>query len=70
MKYEKEAKELFRGVFFDIDEDDWGEFESEVFKATGLSYEKLSDDIETGVNNGYSVEFQIKLLKDLLNSLK
>jgi hypothetical protein len=71
MKYEKEVKQLFRDAFYEswMDDEDWVEFEAEVFKAIDSSYEKMSKDIEVGVSNGYSVEFQIKLVKDLFRSL-
>lgn len=42
--------------------------DEEGLKALGLSYQKLSDDLETGVKNGYTVEMQLWILKTILRS--
>lgn len=51
-----------------MSDDDYKEAQCMFFETTGITKQKLSDDIKTGVNNGYSVEYQIglanKLFKD------
>ena len=39
----------------------------ETFKQMDINKQKLSDDIEIGVKNGYTVKQQIELLKRVLN---
>ena len=40
----------------------------EMVKAAGKTMESLSDDIQTGVDNGHSVDMQIALCKLLLST--
>jgi len=66
--YEKEVKKLLRDLFFEfwMTEDDWEEFLIELETKSNISIKKLSDDIEIGVNNGYSVKKQLELVKKVL----
>jgi hypothetical protein len=65
MKYEEEANNILNELFREswMDDDDWDGFINDLFKLTGLSVDKLSEQLEQGVNNGYSVEKQIEILK-------
>ena len=66
MKYENEINEVINIV---CPKESWmadeehQEIIEETFKQMGITKQKLSDDIETGVKNGYSVKLQIELLK-------
>jgi hypothetical protein len=67
-KLEAILKEVFLEPW--MDEGDWKEFEQELFMQTGTSYEKMESDIKEGVKNGYKEDFQLKLIKDYLLSLR
>lgn len=71
MNYLTEAKELIFDLFFEdwMDNNDWIQFQDEFLETTNLTYEKISEDIEIGVNNGYSVEQQKELIEKALKYL-
>ena len=50
-----------------MSEEDYNEVISETFKQLGTNREKLSNDIEIGIKNGYSIETQFALVKRVLN---
>lgn len=64
------VKNLFRELFFEswMSETDWAEVEADLLRQSNTSYEEMAKDIETGVQNGYSVDYQVKLMKDLFKS--
>ena len=70
MKYETEINEILNTV---LPKESWmtneehQEIIEETFKQMGINKKKLSDDIEVGVKNGYTVKQQIDLLKRVLN---
>lgn len=68
MKYKKEVEELLKELFFEswMDDDDWVEFLQETQRVGGISIGDISKDIETGVKNGYSIERQIEILRQIL----
>jgi hypothetical protein len=67
MKFEKEINDLLNQL---IPKEGWmNDLEHEkivemTFKTMGITKQKLSDDLEVGVKNGYTVEQQIALLKE------
>lgn len=65
IKYEKEIKSLLRDLFYEkwMDEEDYLEIQEEVFKETGITIQELSNQIEIGINNGYSLDFQLNLMR-------
>ena len=70
VKYENEIDALLKDLLYDeswMDDEDYKEVIEETFKIMGITKQKLSDDIEVGVKNGYTVEQQIFLLKRVLN---
>lgn len=69
MKHENEINKLLSDLFREkwMDDDDWSEMLSEVFRKSGLSIERLSIDIEIGIKNGYSVEQQIEKIQEMFN---
>ncbi len=68
MKYENEINALLKSLIFEywMSEEDVTFIIDETLKITGITKQSLSDKIETGVKNGYSVESQIKKIKDNL----
>jgi len=70
LKYEKEVNQLLRDLFYEdwMGEGEWQEFIQLLLRENKLSIGLLSKQIETGVNNGYSVDYQIKLLKVITKS--
>jgi len=70
MKYENEINEIINTVLPKegwMTDEEHQEIIEETFKQMGINKQKLSDDIETGVKNGYTVKQQIELLKQVLN---
>ena len=69
MKYEKEIDDFLREIIYEswMSEEDYNEVISETFKQLGTNREKLSNDIEIGIKNGYSIETQFALVKRVLN---
>lgn len=70
MKHETEIDNLLKELLYDeswMDDKDYKEVIDLTFKTMGITKQKLSDDIETGVKNGYTVKQQIELLKRVLN---
>ena len=58
MKYENEINEIINNVIPKeglMTDEEHQEIIEETFKQMGITKQKLSDDIETGVKNGYSV---------------
>lgn len=69
MKYELEIDKLLRDLLYDkswMDEEDYQEVLELTFKETGISKQKLSNDIKLGVKNGRTVEKQIELIKNAI----
>jgi predicted type IV restriction endonuclease len=67
MKHEKEIDELLKDLFYDetwMDDEDYEECLELIFSLTELSKQKISDDIEIGIKNGWSLEKQIRVLKE------
>lgn len=70
MKHETEIDNLLKELLYDeswMDDEDYKEVIDLTFKAMGITKQKLSDDIEIGIKNGYTIEQQIDLLKRILN---
>lgn len=69
MNYLEEAKSLLREIVWEswMDEEDYEAIVKEMFEKTNGSYEELAKDIETGVNNGFSIQQQKDICKFMLN---
>ncbi len=65
IKYEKELKELFRELFFEswMDESEYTEMEGAIMSVCNTSYKRMSDEIQVSIDNGYSLEFQLDLIR-------
>jgi|GEM_PF-2431175 len=68
IKYEKEIREFYSDIFKSeyLSDEEWEEALNEVFNTPGYSIEEISQRIEVGVKNGYSLGFQFNLVKLLL----
>lgn len=65
LKHGKEIAEvLFKDKMSDSDKNNYLECFMEI---TGTTLKKLNDDIQTGINNGYSIEFQMNLLSAMFS---
>lgn len=70
MKHEAEIDKLLQELVYDKNSEmEYEEFIDIVFKSTGITKQKLSDNIEEGIKNGYSVEEQIKVIKSILKQI-
>ncbi len=71
MKHEKEINQLLKDLFYDewMSDLDYNNLIDEVMKELKTSKQQLSDDIETGIENGHSVETQFKLVKTMLRMI-
>lgn len=70
MKYETEINQILDTVLLKeswMTDEEHQEIIEETFKQMDINKQKLSDDIEVGVKNGYTVKQQIDLLKQVLN---
>ena len=72
MKYEKEINELlYEMVYQDwMDDSEVDYLRNKILEESNVTKEELSRQIDEGVKNGYSVEFQLGLIKKVWNSLK
>lgn len=63
--YESVIEKLLEDLFKDPDmsEDDWNLFKS----SEDVSISNLVEDMKQGVRNGYSIEFQLDLIKIAFN---
>lgn len=68
MNHEIKINRLLRDVFHEdwMNDSDYNQTLNNVFKQTGISKQMISNDIEKGIKNGYSIECQIKLAKSCL----
>ncbi len=73
MKYEKEIDLLLREVIYDdvwMNEDDYQQAVELVLKETNMTKEVLSDQLQTGCDNGYSIEQQFHIIKEVFKKYK
>lgn len=63
--YRKEINQLLRDLIYEdwMTEEQWQAVLTEMEEKAGLDLIGLSNDIQKGVDNGYSVEAQIEVLK-------
>lgn len=68
MKHEKEIEEFLRGLVYNetMSEDEYNQIVEETLKVMDITKQTLSDHLETGVVNGYSIEAQIKILRQII----
>jgi len=69
LKYENEINDLLSTLHAEwMDEEDKVEFNEELFKQLGLTREQFNSDLEIGVINGYPVEVQIELSRNIFQN--
>lgn len=63
--YEKEINQMLRVMLYEdwMTEEEWQALLTEMEAKAGLDLKELSNDLQKGVDNGYSVEAQIEVLK-------
>ena len=68
MKYENEIESVLQRNFRKewMSDEDWEMFKN-LLKDDGISIERMSEEIEKGVENGVSVEVQMIRINNLLN---
>ena len=68
MKYENEIESVLQRNFRKewMSDEDWEMFKN-LLKDNGVSVERMSEEIEKGVENGVSVDAQMILINNLLN---
>ena len=68
MKYEKEIEEILQCSFRKewMSDEDWQMFK-DLLKDNGVSIEKMSKEIEIGVENGISLDAQLMIIQNVLN---
>jgi len=68
MSYLEEVEILLKELFYEswMDNEDWASY-LKFMEENGISLSKLAEELEIGVNNGFSVETQIKLIKQALS---
>ena len=68
MKYENEIESVLQRNFRKewMSDEDWEMFKN-LLKDDGISIEKMSEEIEKGVENGISLEIQLMIIQKILN---
>ena len=68
MKYEVEIDKFFYDMIFEdwMSEEDYNESLTLVLISMRTTKQKLSDDIEVGVKNGYDVNKQLEISKRII----
>ena len=71
MKHEKEIDSILRELLYEswMSEKDYLEVLDMSLKMIDTTKQSLSNDIETGVKNGYSVGQQMEMLKQILSNV-
>jgi len=73
MKHKNEIDALLKELLYEdwMNDKDWKELEQQIpglLKKAGTSYEEMSDEIDTGIANGLSLESQMAIIKQLLQN--
>jgi len=67
MKHESTIDKIFELMYTPGMSDEDKKFvKNEVLKRLGYTLEKLDEDIETGVKNGYPPQFQVEILRRII----
>lgn len=68
IKYEKELTQILREGLYEtwMTEDEYQECLRLTLSVMNTDIQKLSDQVQIGVDNGHSAEFQMKLIKQLM----
>lgn len=64
MKHEAAINRIFESFYEPwMSEEDKAYIREEMIRRTGISLEQFDKDLETGVKNGYPIEFQLELVR-------
>jgi hypothetical protein len=68
--FQDEINSFLKELFYEswMDEDDWVMFLDELEKQSGASIQSLSNDLQVGLKNGYSIEKQFELARAVLKN--
>lgn len=71
VKYEQELRKLLKDVLFEdwMEEEEWEDYLSLLFKVTSTSFELMSKELEEGINKGFTLEEQLEISKKLLKGI-
>ncbi len=71
MKHEKEINRLLHDLFYDewMSDSEYEQIVNQILKAANTSKQDLSRQLQIGLDSGYSIENQIKLVKATLNMI-
>lgn len=71
MKYENEIDNILRDLLFEswMDEEDYNYVIEETFKQMNITKQTLCDNIQVGIDNGYTLKEQLSLFKRVLYCL-
>jgi DNA-binding transcriptional regulator YhcF (GntR family) len=67
IKYEAEIISVYRELFYEnwMSDSDFDELLNEILTQTGTSIQQLSDEIQVGIDNGYSLLYQLEMMKKI-----
>jgi len=70
--YEDEINEFLKEIFYEdwMDDNDWAVCLESWLTESGKSIQSLSNDLQVGMKNGYSIESQFSLIKSMLINKK
>jgi hypothetical protein len=65
MKYESEIDNFLKDLFYGswMSDEEYKEFIEITFNKVGMTKQELSVELEIGIQNGYSIEKQLQILK-------
>jgi len=72
MKYEKEIDQLLFDIIYEdwMSKDDYDYIINDVLNEQGISKQSLSNYIETGIKNGFTLETQFDIIKKIIKENK
>lgn len=69
MKYRNEINEIFRLIIGDdVSEEVFQVLKQDILNVYGVTMDDLDEKFRVSVENGYSIKFQMRLLKDLIEA--
>lgn len=72
MKYEKEIDQFLIDIIYEdwMSKDDYDSIIYDMFNEHGITKESLSNDIEAGIKNGFTLETQFNVIKKIIKENK
>ncbi|QQO97252.1 hypothetical protein M1M30_gp150 [Maribacter phage Colly_1] len=71
IKYKKEIDSILREVLYEdwMTEEEYSEFITSLLQESKISYEDLAADLDKGIANGHSLEWQVQITKNTWKGL-